>query len=364
MTAGRYRFDCFLLDAGDRQLRRDGAAVELNSRYLDALALLVSEGGRLVSKDRFLDEVWRGIPVTDEALTQCIKTLRRQLGDDATAPRFIETVPKHGYRFIAAVADDDGDSAPPPPVPPGPSRPRYDWEELILLGGSGTLGAGAAGAIGGLFYGFAASAQGEAGGASAVLVLLMLTIGVAFVGGAGVSMGIAAAGLRGGRLWAGNVIGGAIGGLVIGAVVKLLGRDALELLFGHSPGDITGPLEGALLGGAVALGAWIGGRGGETLPLRRSMIGGGVAGALTGALIPTLGGRMLAGSLDLLSRGYPDSRLSLDPVGALFGENGLGPISQTVTAAMEGALFGACLIGVMVVARRSFVGLTITGKPA
>src|SRR4029450_9724140 len=96
-----FRFDRFQLDPGDRLLRNDGAPVEINARYFDALTLLVSEQGRLVSKDRFLDEVWRGIPVTDEALTQCIKTLRRLLGDDAALPRFIETVPKHGYRFIA-----------------------------------------------------------------------------------------------------------------------------------------------------------------------------------------------------------------------------------------------------------------------
>ena len=48
------------------------------------------------------------MPVTDEALTQCIKTLRRQLGDSASSPRFIETVPKHGYRFIAPVEVMDG----------------------------------------------------------------------------------------------------------------------------------------------------------------------------------------------------------------------------------------------------------------
>ena len=103
MTAS-LRFANFELDAADRQLKRGGEAVELNGRYFDALALLASEPGRLVTKDRFLDEVWRGVPVTDEALTQCIKTLRRQLGDDAARPRFIETVPKHGYRFIAPVA--------------------------------------------------------------------------------------------------------------------------------------------------------------------------------------------------------------------------------------------------------------------
>src|SRR4051795_7858227 len=106
--AGRFRFDCFLLDPADRRLSRDGEVVELSARYLDALALLVREPGRLVSKDRFLDEVWRGVPVTDEALTQCIKTLRKQLGDDAARPRFIETVPKHGYRFIAPVEETAG----------------------------------------------------------------------------------------------------------------------------------------------------------------------------------------------------------------------------------------------------------------
>src|SRR5262245_8720551 len=103
MTSGSYRFDDFTLDANERALRRGDAPVEINARYLDALTLLVRNQGRLVSKDRFLDEIWRGIPVTDEALTQCIRTLRRQLGDNAANPRFIETVPKHGYRFIAKV---------------------------------------------------------------------------------------------------------------------------------------------------------------------------------------------------------------------------------------------------------------------
>ena len=98
-----FRFDRFLLDSANRRLTRDGVPVELNARYLDALGLLVRDAGQLVTKDRFLDEVWRGVPVTDEALTQCIKTLRRQLGDSAASPRLIETVPKHGYRFIAPV---------------------------------------------------------------------------------------------------------------------------------------------------------------------------------------------------------------------------------------------------------------------
>ena len=118
--AESFAFERFVLDPGDRRLMRGGEPVELNGRYFDALALLVREQGRLVSKDRFLDEVWRGVPVTDEALTQCIRTLRRQLGDDAAEPRFIETVPKHGYRFIAPVRMAE-DQAVPPNLGPGTS---------------------------------------------------------------------------------------------------------------------------------------------------------------------------------------------------------------------------------------------------
>ena len=104
MESAIYRFAGFELDTAERQLRRDGAEVPLNARYLDALILLVRAQGQLVTKDRFMDAVWRGIPVTDEALTQCIRTLRRTLGDEAGDPRFIATVPKFGYRFVGAVA--------------------------------------------------------------------------------------------------------------------------------------------------------------------------------------------------------------------------------------------------------------------
>ena len=112
MAAGRYHFDRFSLDPNERRLFAGEVAVELSSRYFDALLLLLQNPGTLLSKERFLQEVWQGIPVTDEAVTQCIKTLRRQLGDSATQPHLIETVPKHGYRFIAAVSCvSDSDAA-------------------------------------------------------------------------------------------------------------------------------------------------------------------------------------------------------------------------------------------------------------
>src|SRR5688572_1065523 len=111
MAARRYQFDRFSLDPIERRLFAGELPVEINSRYFDALLLLLRNPGTLLSKERFLKEVWQGIPVTDEVLTQCIKTLRRQLGDSATQPHLIETVPKHGYRFIAAVSCVTGGDA-------------------------------------------------------------------------------------------------------------------------------------------------------------------------------------------------------------------------------------------------------------
>src|SRR5690242_13044807 len=110
-------------------------------------------------------EVWTGIPVTDEALTQCIKSLRRQLGDDAARPRFIETVPKHGYRFVAPVEAAAG---------PAPVTARSSMREALLIGAGGTVGGGVAGFIGGLIYGFAGASQPLAPGMGAVSVLLVL----------------------------------------------------------------------------------------------------------------------------------------------------------------------------------------------
>jgi DNA-binding winged helix-turn-helix (wHTH) protein len=347
---GCFRFDRYHLDPRDRLLMRNGQPVELNARYLDALTLLVGERGKLVSKDRFLDEVWRGVPVTDEALTQCIKTLRRLLGDDASNPRFIETVPKHGYRFIAPV-DDEGEL----PITSRPPATR-DWPKALLLGSGGTLGGGVAGLIGGLFYGFAATTQPLApgmGAMSVLLVLLWLTIVMAMIGAAGVSFGIASMRVVTGQPSYWDAAGGAVGGLIVGAMVKLLGVDAFNLLFGQSPGDITGGAEGALLGGAVGLGAWLAGRGQGDRSIRRSISIAALPGAIVGFLIPLLGGRLMAGSLALLTGQFPDSRLRLDPIGMMFGENSLGPVSQMVTGAMEGALFSGSIVGAMLLAQRT-----------
>jgi hypothetical protein len=318
--------------------------VELNARYLDALILLVRERGKLVTKERFLDEVWRGVPVTDEALTQCIKTLRRQLGDDAASPRFIETAPKHGYRFIAPVDWVEAGQAQGRAV-----SARGDvWRGVLLTGAAGTIGGGVAGFLGGLAYAFLGVAQSGAGAASAVLVLVCITMLIGLLGGAGVGFGFGAAAFAPGRLGQWKVLGGAAGGLIVGAFVKLLGLDTFNLLLGQTPGEITGAGEGAMLGGAVGLAAWLA----SGASLRRSLAIAGAAGGAAGVLIQVLGGRLMAGSLALLADQFPNSRLQLDQIGRLFGESAFGPVSQAVTGALEGALFAACVVGAMMWQRK------------
>lgn len=354
MASGGYRFEGFELDPADRRLTRDGVTVDLNARYLDALILLVREQGRLVPKDRFLDEVWKGVPVTDEALTQCIRTLRRALGDDAARPRFIATAPKHGYRFIAAIETPDDTAAPPGPV--AAERAALP-QPFLTLGVAGVAGGGLAGLIGGLIYGLVGAADASHGGVGALSVLLVmvcLTTVLAVVGAAGVCLGMVAAARIARRFDAWSIVGGAGGGLLVGAVVKLLGADASTLLFGRSPGDITGAPEGALLGAAVGLAAWLTVRRTRRGSLRLGVATAAVCGLGAGLMVALMGGRLMGGSLDLLADQFPGSRLRLDAFGRLFGEDGFGPISHVLSAGLEGLLFCACIVGTMILARRRF----------
>jgi DNA-binding winged helix-turn-helix (wHTH) protein len=347
--AESFAFERFVLDPSDRRLMLGGKPVELKGRYFDALALLVREQGRLVSKDHFLDEVWRGVPVTDEALTQCIRTLRRQLGDDAAEPRFIETVPKHGYRFIAPVRMAE-DPAVPPNLGPGASA---SWNRLLLIGAAGTIGGGLSGFLGGLTYGFIGASQPfepGMGAASVLLVILCLTVLVAVIGAAGVAFGIAAVVGTSQRLGARCIAGGALGGLLVGAAAKLLGLDAFSLLVGQSPGDITGAMEGLILGGAVGLAVWLSA---GWRSRRRSAGLAALCGAAAGLVIPLLGGRLMLGSLDSLARHMPGSRLRLDHISHLLGEASFGPVTQYASSMLEGALFSACVVFAMQAARRS-----------
>jgi len=110
-----YRFGQFTVDRAAYRLTRDGESVGVTPKLLDLLLHLLDHAGTLVTKEALLEALWPDANVTDNALTQAVSELRQALGDDAGAPKFIKTVARRGYRFVAPV---DAIAAPdiPPPV--------------------------------------------------------------------------------------------------------------------------------------------------------------------------------------------------------------------------------------------------------
>jgi DNA-binding winged helix-turn-helix (wHTH) protein len=101
-TALRMRFERFDLDEENARLVCDGKPVDLPPRPFEVLCALARRPGSLVTKNALLDEVWGHRFVSESVLKTAIGKLRTALQDDARKPRFIETVSRRGYRFIAA----------------------------------------------------------------------------------------------------------------------------------------------------------------------------------------------------------------------------------------------------------------------
>ena len=116
-----YRFDEFTLDVSARKLVRGGTATALPSRAFDTLVYLLEHRERLVQKNELIDAIWADVVVTDDSLTHAVSVLRRALADERAHPKYIETVPRRGYRFIGTVRA--GDDAVVPSTAPALSRP-------------------------------------------------------------------------------------------------------------------------------------------------------------------------------------------------------------------------------------------------
>jgi DNA-binding winged helix-turn-helix (wHTH) protein/pimeloyl-ACP methyl ester carboxylesterase len=101
----RYAFGPFELDADDRLLMHEGTIVPLTPKALDTLLILVQRNGHVVSKDELLERVWPDSFVEQNNLAQNISALRKALGEKEGGPRYIDTVPKRGYRFISPVTE-------------------------------------------------------------------------------------------------------------------------------------------------------------------------------------------------------------------------------------------------------------------
>jgi len=110
----RFRFDEFVISPRQRLLLRNGVPVPLIPKYFDLLVLLVERRGDAVSKDAIFSAIWTDVIVSDGALAQAVRTLRRTLGDNPREPRFIRTVSRHGYQFVYTGLIEEADLSAPP----------------------------------------------------------------------------------------------------------------------------------------------------------------------------------------------------------------------------------------------------------
>ena len=112
-----YRFKSFELEPAERRLSQAGKSIALTPKVFETLVLLVERAGHVVSKDELMKVLWPRGYVDESNLTKHIWFIRRALGDGEHDSRFIETVPKRGYRFIAPVTREIATPSLPPPHP-------------------------------------------------------------------------------------------------------------------------------------------------------------------------------------------------------------------------------------------------------
>jgi len=160
----RFAFGDFVLERSQqRVLRADGTALVLTPRLFDALALFLLHPGKLLDKDTLMKALWPGLVVEENNLSQVVAGLRRALGDDRHDSRFIQTVPRRGFRFIAEVT----------PLPDGPPFVLQD-----------SVGAATSAAVGQDVAAVVVDAFGAGGRRSWLRVALITSVGIG-VGGTG-----------------------------------------------------------------------------------------------------------------------------------------------------------------------------------
>lgn len=139
MAHGRelIEFGNFVLDVTDRRLMHHGAGVPLSPKAHDVLLTLARHPGRVVTKDELLEQVWPDTFVNEGILTVHVSAIRKALNDEMRPPRYIETVSKSGYRFVAPVTTVVVDDEAPPKES---ARPRpvqnlvVSGREILLTG--------------------------------------------------------------------------------------------------------------------------------------------------------------------------------------------------------------------------------------
>ncbi len=141
-----YEFGDFRVDLRTMALSRQGQAIPVEPKVFDVLRCLIEHRDRVLTKDELLDLAWPGTFVTPNALTRVIAQLRKALGDDAGESKFIATLSKRGYRWVAPVAAIGSEQAvkppaavpaavvaPAPPAAAGVARRPFSWRAAGAL---------------------------------------------------------------------------------------------------------------------------------------------------------------------------------------------------------------------------------------
>ena len=117
------RFGLFEADLEEGALRKHGRLIKLQHQPFEVLRILIEHSNQVISRDELRAKLWPSDVVVefDQSLNKSVAKLRDALGDSATSPRFIETIPKRGYRFIAPVTISCAGDTGPPPTPPLPA---------------------------------------------------------------------------------------------------------------------------------------------------------------------------------------------------------------------------------------------------
>lgn len=135
-----FRVGGFEADRASGTLAGEDGRQRLEPKVMDLLALLAARAPRVVPREDIMAALWPGLVVGEDSLARTVSKLRQALGDDAKAPRYVETIAKRGYRLLAAVrpaAPDAGDSVPSGPTTAPAAPPRRWWIAVALAAVAG-----------------------------------------------------------------------------------------------------------------------------------------------------------------------------------------------------------------------------------
>src|SRR5947209_8098918 len=149
---GNIRFGIFELDRDAMELRKHGIRLRLKDQPFQVLASLLDRPGQVVTREELKERIWAKDTFVDfdQSLNKAVNRLREALNDDAGQPRYIETVPRRGYRFVAPVTEIAPEAEPTPPPPVAVEEPRSSETKkpdslsgrprtLVAVAGAGVL---------------------------------------------------------------------------------------------------------------------------------------------------------------------------------------------------------------------------------